>query len=60
MGVQEKQPRSRKNLALAEGYIYKSERYRQLGLADLDQSAGLKMDPKKVCKHPSLQPLGRS
>ena len=44
MEVQEKQPKSCKNLALAGGHMYKFERYRQLGLADFNQPTGLKMD----------------
>lgn len=35
-----------KNLALTEGHMYKFEGYRQLGLADFNQPAGLKMDPE--------------
>ena len=46
MEVQEKQPKSCKNLALAGGHMYKFERYRQLGLADFNQPAGLKMNPE--------------
>ena len=46
MKMQEKQPKSRKNLALAGGHMYKFERYRQLGLADFNQPVGLKMDPE--------------
>ena len=45
MEVQEKQPKSRKNLAPAGGYMYKFEKYRQVGLADFNQPAELKMDP---------------
>ena len=33
------------NLALAGGRMYKFEKYRQLGLTDFNQPAGLKMDP---------------
>ena len=34
--------------------MYKFKKYRQLGLADFNQPVGLKMNPKKVCKHLSL------
>ncbi len=44
MEVQEKYSKSRKNLALAGGHMYKFERYRQLGLADFNQPVGLKMN----------------
>lgn len=46
MEVQEKQQKLSKNLALAGDHMYKFERYRQLGLADFNQPAGLKMDPE--------------
>lgn len=41
-----KSPPFPKNLALTEGHMYKFEGYRQLGLADFNQPAGLKMDPE--------------
>lgn len=45
MEVHEKQIKSGINLALVGGHMYKFERYRQLGLADFNQPAGLKMNP---------------
>lgn len=35
-----------KNLAFGRKLMYKFERYRQLGLADFNQPAGLKMNPE--------------
>lgn len=44
--MQEKQREQYKNLASGRKPMYKFERYRQPGLADFDQSVGLKMNPE--------------
>ena len=44
--VQEKWVNPRKSLHLGEKFMYKFERYRQIGLSDFNQPFGLKMDPK--------------
>ena len=42
--MQGKQLNRHKNLALRRKFMYKFERYRQLGLADFNQPVGLKMN----------------
>ena len=42
--VQEKQVNPKKSLHLGEKFMYKFERYRQIGLSDFNQPVGLKMD----------------
>lgn len=44
--MQGKQSGKHKNLAPRRKLMYKCERYRQLGLADFNQSVGLKMNPE--------------